>query len=140
TFSRLIFYYNMGTGWRRARSAFGFGVCASVPPERDEEETGEDFRAGGSRFESRNAQRVQAAGNNASSPRVLQLQSVVSPRSNCRIDSPRSGVQTPQSQCQGSPRLQQTESLSPAETSLNCVHPPSPRSPSLFRNGMRISK
>lgn len=132
----------MGTGWRRARSAFGFGVCASVPPEL-EDETAEDYDAG-SRFESRNVagSRVVVTGNSNGSSRGLQQQTVgsPSPRANCRADSPRSAVQSPRLQCQSSPRLLKTENVSPTELVSNCGPPQSPRSPSLFRSGIRISK
>uniref|UniRef100_A0A0D6QW45 RING-type domain-containing protein n=1 Tax=Araucaria cunninghamii TaxID=56994 RepID=A0A0D6QW45_ARACU len=131
----------MGTGWRRARSALGFGACASLPPELDDDPLANSESAC-PRFESRNAPSptVQNAGN-ADSSRILQAQS---PRANCGVDSPRSEVRSPRLQCQISPRHYQAERLpSPREAASGCVPPPSPRSPSrlnLIRNGIRSSK
>jgi len=116
----------MGTGWRRARNALGLSVCASVPTDLD------DLQSGGPRFElgNRRSAGLQIQHNHAESPRRQQISS---PRENCQpLDSPSSDVQ--------SPRLRNIQTAVSPEAVSKSSSPRSPSRLNLIRNGIRTPK
>lgn len=116
----------MGTGWRRARNALGLSVCASVPDDLD------DLQSGDPRFEAGNRRSAgfEIQQNHAESPRRQPISSPTENRQN--LDSPNSDIQ--------SPRLRKIETVVSPEAVLKSSSPRSPSRLNLIRNGIRTPK